>query len=134
MSHRAYTYGNDGWICLRTTHQRSTINNQFVNYFSIPNHTDQVSFVTSFFHIFVLLRDFLFVRRLLDSNQRHGHFQACSTDWAKSTNLCHTNSTVVRTVIELVCTCDILNMALYSLLNIIFLFISENIICWYNWQ
>lgn len=34
------------------------------------------------------------------------------------TNPCHTNSTVVRTVIELVCTCGILNMALYSLLNI----------------
>ena len=48
------------------------------------------------------------------------------------TNLCYTNSTVVRTVIELVCTCSILNIALYSLLNIYYLVISENIICWYK--
>ena len=60
------------------THQRSV-------FLIINLYRPSSTFVTSFFHIFVFLRDFLFGRRLLDSNQRHGLPLACSTDWAKST-------------------------------------------------
>ena len=111
------TNRSNGWIRLRTPYQRSKLITQSVILSLI--FTDQVSIVTLLFHISVLLRDFLFGRCFLSRT---------SLDLL---GLCYryTKQLISATPIRLLYTqslnwsvqCSILNMALYSLLNINFL-------------
>ena len=107
LSRWTFTNRNNGWIRLRTPYQRS----------KFPIYRPSFPFVTLLFHISVLLRDFLFGRRFLSRT---------SLDLL---GLCYryTKQLISAAPIRLLYTqslnwlvqCGILNMALYSLLNIL---------------
>ena len=101
LSHRTFTYRSNGWIRMRISYQRSKlIILSIILSLILPT---KCSIVTLLFHISVLLRDFLFGR--WSGTRTHKRQLLCLSYLLNdSSNLCHTNSIVVHSIIELVCT------------------------------
>lgn len=117
LSYRTFTYRSNGQIRMRIPYQRSKlIILSIILSLILPT---KCSIVTLLFHISVLLRDFLFGRCFL-SRTSLGLLGPCCR---------YTKQLISATPIRLLYTqslnwsvqCGILNMALYSLLNINFL-------------
>ena len=68
------------------------------------NLPTKLSIVTLLFHIKIFLRDFLFSRRYIELEPDLRLMRQNATYYTITSNLCHTNSIAVHSIIELVCT------------------------------